>query len=79
MEWIFSGIGTQILFSVLSFLIGGVVGYRIGISNKNKQSQTAGKGSTQNMTNTHTLTIGDVNNSIANQANGNVVNTKDVK
>ena len=43
MEWIFDGIGTTILSSVLSLLLGGGIGYRVGINkNKVKQKQKAG-------------------------------------
>ena len=51
MDWIFSGIGT----AIVSFLLGGAVGYQIGVSSKNKQSQKAGDNSTQ-------IQIGNTNN-----------------
>lgn len=46
MEWIFDGIGTTIISSVISLIIGGTIGYKIGI-NKNIQKQKAGNNSTQ--------------------------------
>ena len=45
-EWVFSGIGTAVL-SGLAGLIGGFIGYRIGIRSANKQVQKAGDGATQ--------------------------------
>ena len=48
MDWIFSGIGTAIVTFVLGLIFGGGVGYRIAINkNKIKQSQKAGKQSSQ--------------------------------
>ncbi len=42
MEWIFDGIGTAILSSLVSLLVGGGIGYRVGINkNKVKQKQKA--------------------------------------
>lgn len=41
MEWIFSGIGTEILSFIIGAFGGGIVGYKIGISNKAKQEQKA--------------------------------------
>ncbi|MFK8283085.1 hypothetical protein [Capnocytophaga cynodegmi] len=48
MEWIFEGIGTEIVTLIIGFLTGGTVGYKIGI-NKNiiKQKQKAGNNSSQ--------------------------------
>lgn len=46
MEWIFDGIGTTIVSSIISLLLGGTIGYTIGI-NKNNQKQKAGDNSTQ--------------------------------
>ena len=40
MEWFFDGIGTEIISIIISFLVGGTVGYSIGI-NKNNQKQKA--------------------------------------
>ena len=45
-QWIFSGIGTTILSSLISLVIGGFAGYRIGIS-RNKQKQKAGRNAVQ--------------------------------
>lgn len=43
MEWIFDGIGTAILSSLVSLLVGGGIGYRVAINkNKVKQKQKAG-------------------------------------
>lgn len=46
-EWIFSGIGTYILSGIVGLLVGGFVGYRIGIRSKTKQKQKAGNNSNQ--------------------------------
>ena len=48
MEWIFDGIGTAIITQILGLLVGGTVGYKIGI-NKNfvRQKQKAGNNSSQ--------------------------------
>ena len=46
-EWIFSGIGTQIITFLVGAIIGGSCGYKIGIHNKIKQSQKAGNNSSQ--------------------------------
>ena len=46
MEWIFDGIGTEIIGIVISLIIGalggGAVGYKFGIKRTAKQKQTAG-------------------------------------
>ena len=48
MEWIFDGIGTTILSSLVSLLVGGGIGYRVGINkNKVKQKQKAGDHASQ--------------------------------
>ena len=45
MEWVFDGIGTQIIASIIGLIIGaiggGAVGYRIGLKNHNKKNQKA--------------------------------------
>lgn len=72
LEWIFSGIGTQILFSVISFFIGGAMGYMIGSISTNKQNQKAGDNSTQNMSNTNNMSINNISNGVVNQAHGDI-------
>lgn len=48
MEWIFDGIGTTILSSLVSLLVGGGIGYRVGINkNKVEQKQKAGDHASQ--------------------------------
>ena len=48
MEWFFDGIGTAILSSLVSLLVGGGIGYRVGINkNKVKQKQKAGDHASQ--------------------------------
>lgn len=47
-EWIFSGIGTQILSAVVSFIIGVFTGYKVGARKSSlMQIQKAGDNSTQ--------------------------------
>lgn len=41
-EWIFSGIGTTILASVFSLIVGLIGGYQIGIHKHGKQTQKGG-------------------------------------
>ena len=50
LEWIFSGIGTSILSGIAGLLIGGGIGYRIGIHNSIQQNQKAGENSKQSQT-----------------------------
>lgn len=49
-EWIFSGIGTSILSGIVGLIIGGGIGYRIGIHNSINQKQKAGDNSKQSQT-----------------------------
>ena len=53
-KWIFDGIGTAAVSTVLGLLIGGSVGYRIGIKKSIKQTQKAGKNSSQ-------VQVGEIN------------------
>ena len=50
MEWIFEGIGTNILVLIVTFLLGGFTGYKIGIHQKAKLKQSAGDNATQSQT-----------------------------
>ena len=51
MEWLFDGIGSEIIGIVISLIIGtiggGTVGYKIGIKHTSKQFQKAGDSSKQ--------------------------------
>lgn len=47
MEWFFSGLGTAVISGIISFIVGCVIGYNIGVSSRNKQSQKAGDNSNQ--------------------------------
>ena len=49
-EWIFDGIGTELIGLAIGALIGGVTGYNIGIRSKSKQTQKAGDGANQQQT-----------------------------
>lgn len=42
MEWVFSGIGAQIIGIILTTLIGALIGYGIGVKRVSKQKQIAG-------------------------------------
>ena len=39
MEWMFDGIGTELISLFVGCLTGGVIGYKIGIKNKISQNQ----------------------------------------
>lgn len=54
LEWIFEGIGTELISLVIGAVLGGAAGYKIGSKNKIKQSQKAGDNSKQ-------VQIGSVN------------------
>jgi hypothetical protein len=54
LEWIFDGIGTELISLVIGAVFGGAAGYKIGSKNKIKQSQKAGDNSKQ-------VQIGSVN------------------
>ena len=49
-KWIFEGFGTEIISLIAGLFAGGVIGYKIGIHNKIKQSQKAGDNSNQTQT-----------------------------
>ena len=44
-QWVFSGIGTQIVTGIVALLAGGVIGYRIRDIQIVKQKQIAGNSS----------------------------------
>ena len=48
-EWVFSGIGTQVLSFVVSFALGAFTGYKVGVRKSSLiQIQKAGDNVTQN-------------------------------
>lgn len=49
-EWIFDGIGTELIGLAIGTLLGGVAGYNIGVRSKSKQTQKAGDGAHQQQT-----------------------------
>ena len=53
-EWFFSGIGSNLLTCIISVLIGGAAGYRLGVRQKVKQRQQAGDHATQ-------IQVGNIN------------------
>ena len=54
LEWIFDGIGTELISLIIGAAFGGAAGYKIGSKNKIKQNQKAGDNSKQ-------VQIGSVN------------------
>lgn len=40
-QWIFDGIGTEILAIIISLGVGGLAGYKIGVKHTSKQKQVA--------------------------------------
>ena len=50
-EWIFNGIGTQIVGIIIGLIVGGagggLIGYKVGSNNKINQKQKAGNNSDQ--------------------------------
>lgn len=54
LEWIFDGIGTELISLIVGAVFGGAAGYKIGSKNKIKQNQKAGDNSKQ-------VQIGSVN------------------
>ena len=46
MEWFFDGLGTEIIIVIISYFLGGMTGYAMGI-NKNVQKQKARDNATQ--------------------------------
>ena len=63
LQWIFDGIGTEIISIILGAIIGGTVGYKIGSKSKQNQKFASNSKQTQNSVN-----IG-----------GNVLSKKDIK
>ena len=47
LEWIFDGIGTELISLIIGAIFGGAAGYKIGSKNKIKQKQNAGDNSKQ--------------------------------
>lgn len=54
LDWIFDGIGTELISLIIGAAFGGAAGYKIGTKNKIKQNQKAGDNSKQ-------VQIGSVN------------------
>lgn len=65
-EWVFDGIGTQIVGIIIGLIIGGtgggITGYKIGTKNKIKQKQKALNNSDQKQIGNFTINNGDFSN-----------------
>lgn len=46
-QWIFDGIGTELISLAIGTIVGGFAGYKIGVKNKGKQIQKAKSGTKQ--------------------------------
>ncbi|MBM6930453.1 hypothetical protein H5999_05240 [[Clostridium] spiroforme] len=46
-QWIFDGIGTEVISLIVGLIVGGVSGYKIGVRNKANQKQQARDHATQ--------------------------------
>ena len=46
-QWIFDGIGTEIISLMIGLIVGGISGYKIGVRNKASQKQKARDNVTQ--------------------------------
>lgn len=62
LPWIFDGIGTEIICTIVSLIVGalggGLVGYKIGVKNHNKMKQKAGKFASQQQIGSVTINNG---------------------
>ena len=47
LQWIFSGIGTELLILAVGAIVGGFAGYKIGVKKSGKQAQQAKRGAIQ--------------------------------
>ena len=47
LQWVFNGIGTEIISLIIGAIFGGVVGYKFAIKRVSKQKQVAGDSSKQ--------------------------------
>lgn len=65
-EWIFDGIGTELIGLAIGALLGGVAGYNVGIRSKSKQKQKAGDGANQQQTYTIGVDTSGKNNAKIN-------------
>lgn len=70
-KWVFDGIGTEILISIVSLFIGGVGGYAIGKRSVGKQAQKAGDSSEQKQA--FSVDNGGANNSNRSRETSSIV------
>ena len=63
-QWIFDGIGTELISLIIGIVLGGAAGYKIGSKNEIKQKQKAGD-------NTKQIQIGSVINNGDQQTKSN--------
>lgn len=54
MEWVFNGIGSDIISAIIGLIIGGIGGYYLGVKKTNKMKQKAGNNANQTQ-------IGEIN------------------
>lgn len=66
-EWVFEGIGTELLSLVIGIVLGGLIGYKIGIRRNGFQKQVAEDETKQ----TQRITVVETND-INGGVNGNV-------
>ena len=65
-EWIFDGIGTELIGLAIGTLLGGVAGYNIGVRSESKQTQKSGDGANQQQTYTIGVNTDGKNNTKVN-------------
>ena len=71
-EFLFSGIGGTVLCSIITLILGGFIGFRIGVKSILKQTQKAGNNNNQSQIGTVTTDISENNaqpiNCVVNQS-----------
>ena len=70
-NWVFEGIGTEIIAAIIGMIIGGIGGFAIGKHTTSKQKQKAGDSSKQ--TQAFTVDNGDAKNSKHNKEKSTLV------
>ena len=70
-KWVFDGIGTEIISSIIGLVVGGIGGFAIGKRTKSRQIQTAGDSSKQKQS--FSVDNGDADTSKKNQETSTIV------